>query len=588
MSLSTFLLGKHQSKGVGGIDGDLDSLFRSSVSALPTSLTTTSIPQNAVIKRGRDTGNGLLPGPAKRKKSAKAIDQSLLTSKPENAGPVANDSKKIKRKRQINEASTSKSKAKDVPEGSDEEEADGGLEEAYERRNRHLAKEGVPSTSKNKEGPEDTSDSEVDASQLVHETVAKGDRHAKTRPTRRRIHHDSPPNETKEQRDARTIFIGNVPVDVAKSKSAQKQFRRHILSHVPGSMIESMRFRSVAFQKPTSAAPAPRTHSLERTAEWRASKGDDVPAPPPRLTSHDKKKIAFIRHELHEEADTVAAYVLFAYGGELAPDEAARTAIVVLDNSPFMGHTLRADTLGDGVGDPKCTVFVGSLDFASHEEDLRTFFEGVVSAERGPPSAAADSGSDDEASAEAKPKTWVTRVRIVRDKDTLLGKGIAYVQFADRECVDEILALEPGKLKFAKRKLRVERCKTLPGVLGRPSSGVTTATTTSTTLPSRGTHPQSSRPTPTAVPKGNPNLGKQLAHLSKAERKAAKAVDPERVARRLAKKKARNALQVPEQGKDRVRVRKNTTEHKGVGAPARRKKSRVRSERSVEKRNTKK
>ncbi|KAH9065193.1 hypothetical protein EDB87DRAFT_1679701 [Lactarius vividus] len=573
MSLSTFLLGKHQSKGVGSIDGDLDSLFRSSVSALPTN------------KRRRDTVNGLLPGPVKRKKSAKAIDQSFLTSKPEN---VANDSEKTKRKRQTSKASKSKSKTKDAPEGSDEEEADGGLEEAYERRNRHLANEGAPSTSKDKEKPEDNSNSEVDASQLVHETIAKGDRHAKTRPIRRRIHHDSPPNETKEQRDARTIFIGNVPVDVAKSKSAQKQFRRHILLHVPGSKIESMRFRSVAFQKPTSAAPAPRTHSLERTAGWRASKGDDVPAPPPRLTSHDKKKIAFIRHELHEEADTVAAYVLFAYGGELAPDEAAKTAIVVLDNSPFMGHTLRADTLGDGVGDPKCTVFVGSLDFASHEEDLRTFFEGVVSAERGPRSAVADSGSDDEAGAETKPKTWVTRVRIVRDKDTLLGKGIAYVQFADRECVDEILALEPGKLKFAKRKLRIERCKTLPGVLGRSSSGVTTATTTSTTPPSRGTHSQSTRLTPTAVPKGNPNLGTQLAHLSKAERKAAKAVDPERVARRLAKKKARNALQVPEQGKDRVRVRKNTTGNKGVGAPARRKKSRVRSERSVEKRNTKK
>ncbi|KAI9443445.1 hypothetical protein H4582DRAFT_1924766 [Lactarius indigo] len=582
MSLSTFLLGKHQSKGAGSIDGDLDSLFRSSVSALPTSHSATSgVPQKAGTKRVRETGNGLLPGPTKRKKSAKAIDRSVLTSKPAIAEPVANDSRRIKRKRQISEDSKTKGKTKDASEGSDKEEADGGLEEAYERRTRHLGKEGAPSTSNNKEGSEDTSDSEVDTSQLVHETVAKGDRHAKTRPTRRRIHHDSPPDETKEQRDARTIFIGNVPVDVVKSKSALKQFRRHILSHVPGSKIESTRFRSVAFQKPTSAAPAPRTHSLERTAEWRASKGDDVAAPPPRLTSHDKKKIAFIRHELHEEADTVAAYVLFAYGGELAPDEAARAAIVALDNSPFMGHTLRADTLGGGVGDPKCTVFVGGLDFASHEEDLRTFFEGVVSAERGPRSAVADPNSDDEAGAEAKPKTWVTRVRIIRDKDTLLGKGIAYVQFADRECVDEILALEPGKLKFAKRKLRVERCKTLPGVLDRP-----TATAASTTPPSRSAHSQSTRPAPKAVPKGNPNLGAQLAHLSKAERKAAKAVDPERVARRLAKKKARNALQVPEQGKDRVRVRKNTTDHKG--APTHRKKSRVRSERSVEKRNTKK
>jgi nucleolar protein 12 len=83
-------------------------------------------------------------------------------------------------------------------------------------------------------------------------------------------------------------------------------------------------------------------------------------------------------------------------------------------------------------------------------------------------------------------------------------------------------------------------------------------------------------------------LGAQLAHLSKAERKAAKAVDPERLARRLAKKKARNTLQMPEQKKDRTRVRKSTAEHKNTGAAAYQKKSRVRSERSVARRNTKK
>jgi nucleolar protein 12 len=80
----------------------------------------------------------------------------------------------------------------------------------------------------------------------------------------------------------------------------------------------------------------------------------------------------------------------------------------------------------------------------------------------------------------------------------------------------------------------------------------------------------------------------QLAHLSKADRKAAKAVDPARVARRLAKKKARDTLQIPEQQKDRVRIRKNTTERKGASAAALQKKKRLRSEQSVAKRNTKK
>ncbi|KAG6822879.1 hypothetical protein H0H93_004667, partial [Arthromyces matolae] len=71
-----------------------------------------------------------------------------------------------------------------------------------------------------------------------------------------------------------------------------------------------------------------------------------------------------------------------------------------------------------------------------------------------------------------KTSGWVTRVRIVRDKDTQLGKGFGYVQFRvrkrptlialimdttdsdDHESVDEVLAMEPTKLKFAKRKLR--------------------------------------------------------------------------------------------------------------------------------------
>jgi len=76
--------------------------------------------------------------------------------------------------------------------------------------------------------------------------------------------------------------------------------------------------------------------------------------------------------------------------------------------------------------------------------------------------------------------------------------------------------------------------------------------------------------------------------LSKIDRKAAKAVDPARVARRLAKKKARNTLQIPEQKKDRVRVRKDTAERKGAGAAALQKKKRIRSEQSVARRNTKK
>jgi len=409
--------------------------------------------------------------------------------------------------------------------------------------------------------------------------------------TRPRHVHFVPPDETKEQRDARTIFIGNVSMEVAKSKSAFKAFKKYIQSHVPGAKIESLRFRSVAFKRSTSAAPAPRTHSVERTAEWREAKGDGVPAPQPRLGSADKKRIAFIKHEFHTDVVTINVYVVFGRSADLPPDEAVKRAIAALDNTQYLDLTLRADTVGGGKSDPRRTVFVGGLDFASREEDVRVFFEGVVCAERGPRiTVPGDSDSDDEEDTDrpnasrAKPKTWVKRVRIVRDKDTQLGKGIAYVQFADRECVDEILALEPGKLKFAKRKLRVERCKTLPNSLNNAPRDARAPSSAS----SRSVRPSAKHTPPTTVPKGNPDLGPRLAHLSKADRKVAKAVDPERVARRLAKKKARNALQIPEQRKDRERVRKNTAQRKGTGAAAPQKKSRLRSEQSIAKRNAKK
>ena len=132
----------------------------------------------------------------------------------------------------------------------------------------------------------------------------------------------------------------------------------------------------------------------------------------------------------------------------------------------------------------------------------------------------------------------------------------------DRESVDEVLALEVDKLRFAKRKLRVQRCKTLPSALSSSSSSApggqskksnTTnnnnkGTSNAGPLHSSSTHPEkSSRPSskkpPVVIPKGDPLLGARLKDLSKDERKVAKSTDADRIARRLAKKKARNALE---------------------------------------------
>ncbi|KIK92427.1 hypothetical protein PAXRUDRAFT_574588 [Paxillus rubicundulus Ve08.2h10] len=424
-----------------------------------------------------------------------------------------------------------------------------------------------------------------------------------------------PSDETQEKRDARTIFIGNLSPEVAKKRPLQKQLHHHILALVPTAKIESTRFRSVAFKTPTSKLPQEsgeakkdtqrRQHEQDRASSWRAAQVTDEATKKDEkkfLTPSQKKRIAFINHEIHTNADSVHAYIVFAYPQPadsrpanlppppfvMDPFEAARVAVENCNGTVFLDRMLRVDAvakssaaakssdstlLSSAVGEPKLTIFVGNLDFASSEEDLRVYFEGVVSAERGPPSAELSQDGD-------RPKFWVTRVRMIRDRDTQLGKGFAYVQFADRTCVDEILALEPGKLKFAKRKLRVQRCKTISS-----TSAVTdTSSSEPARIPDRAPVPD--------VPKGDPSLGEKLANLSKEQRKQAKAANADRVARRMAKKTARMALAkqgVPMQGKQRERVRKTTGAKKIGGAPPKNgTRGRVRSEKSIAQRNTKK
>ena len=94
----------------------------------------------------------------------------------------------------------------------------------------------------------------------------------------------------------------------------------------------------------------------------------------------------------------------------------------------------------------------------------------------------------------------------------------------------------------------------------------------------------------TAIPKGDPLLGTRLAGLSKDERKAVKAHDTDRVARRLAKKKARAAMHAEELGSGTKMMRKRARDKRAVKVNPGRKegKRRVRSERSVQRRNIKK
>lgn len=257
---------------------------------------------------------------------------------------------------------------------------------------------------------------------------------------------------------------------------------------MPTAKIESVRFRSVAFAAPTAKLPSAddeqskgkgkpfatsekdkeaRQHDRDRAASWRAKKDDDEEEPDQKqyLMPKEKKRIAFIKQELHGSVDAVNAYVVFAHpipeagtrpanvpppAPTMDPYEAAQLAAERCDGTLFMERTIRVDRVGNvgdaaqgagvSTGNPKLTIFIGNLDFASKEEDLRAFFEALVVKERGPPGEAGEGSEEEEVSAEEdeagegnashpKPRAWVKRVRIVRDKDTQLGKGFAYVQF---------------------------------------------------------------------------------------------------------------------------------------------------------------
>ena len=100
-----------------------------------------------------------------------------------------------------------------------------------------------------------------------------------------------------------------------------------------------------------------------------------------------------------------------------------------------------------------------------------------------------------------------------------------------------------------------------------------------------------------SIPKGDPSLGTKLAGLSKEDRKKAKSSDADRVARRLAKKKAKALAEKGvkvrgDGGKARERVRKPRAgkSDKGGGVPERKKAKtgRVRSGKALAKMNMKK
>jgi len=424
---------------------------------------------------------------------------------------------------------------------------------------------------------------------LVHETVL-------ARKTCSTSSHSDPktqkpsktsPQESPEQKNARTVFVGNVHIDCVKNKSASRALLEHLLNPLKEeaalgthSRIESIRYRGIPLATPIGTEPAKPQHGAQRSKAWKEAQAgsrpsfDDVTggsagrrgakplessetsAPPVKfLTGGQKRMIGYVTGDLHPEAKSCLAYVVIAPPppGDPSPGSSAFTGAELAkliatkaDGTSFMERVIRCDiafqpptknssnsSYSIDLKEQRRTLFIGGLDFVEEEDSIRKAVESRLMEEK--------KGLPDGA------PTWVERVRVVRDKATSLTKGFAYVLLRTQDAVEEMLALPEGSFKIGKRKVRLQKYlsagqssalkRTREQTTGAKKPGDKRSKVDeqggSTTGPKRARIDLSKEIETTY--KG-PDLSQELAGLDKHQRKLIKSANQLRVERRMLKK----------------------------------------------------
>ncbi|CAL8355024.1 unnamed protein product [Boreogadus saida] len=136
----------------------------------------------------------------------------------------------------------------------------------------------------------------------------------------------------------------------------------------------------------------------------------------------DSLRVATIQRKVHPMKQSLNAYVVFK------DEEGACKALERNGLEVAKDFVIRVDSVTESTHDHKRSVFVGNLSFELTEATLRGHFEGCGA---------------------------VTAVRLIRDKNTGLGKGFGYILFESADSVQ--LALKLDDTLLAKRKVRVKR-----------------------------------------------------------------------------------------------------------------------------------
>ncbi|KAK0669367.1 putative nucleolar protein 12 [Cercophora samala] len=226
----------------------------------------------------------------------------------------------------------------------------------------------------------------------------------------------------------RTVFLSNVSMEAATSRTAKKTLLKHLASILdakadPPQKVESIRFRSTAFA--TAAIP---------------------------------KRAAFIKKDVMEATTRCTnAYAVYS------TPQAVRLAVQKLNGTVVLDRHLRVDSVAHPAPvDHKRCVFVGNLGFVDDETVLNVKVD-----EEGNQTTTKKKRTKQPMDVEeglwrvfGKEAGKVESVRVVRDNVTRVGKGIAYVQFYDGNDVEKAILLEGKKFPpMLPRELRVSRCK---------------------------------------------------------------------------------------------------------------------------------
>ncbi|KIW65654.1 hypothetical protein PV04_07894 [Phialophora macrospora] len=240
----------------------------------------------------------------------------------------------------------------------------------------------------------------------------------------------------------RTVFLGNVSTEAIKTKHAKRTLTRHLRSvlKTPAQGKRLGKFESIRF----------------RSTAYAAKSG-------PKKATYAKKELM--------DATTTSTNAYAVFTTEAAAEHVAKT----LNGSVVLDRHLRVDYLARPLPiDHKRCVFIGNLSFVNEEtqptdenENRRPTAKQPADAEEGLWRTFSKCGA-------------VESVRVVRDQETRVSKGFAYVQFKDENGVEAALLMNDKKFPpMLPRKLRVMRARK-------------TKVKTSSRLPSGGKNPSRS------------------------------------------------------------------------------------------------